>query len=191
MKLSKQHQFFKFINVKYYSQRGFTLVEMLVVIAIIALVSAIGYGTFIKLRENARINATELIIEAVASAMDARSSNITSAQRAAVSIPPEQTFHSGDGSETSTNDLIAYLSGNFGVGDEVTSVLPQVDVNTAGTANSYVEDVNGQFLIVDSWGTPLRYTFPGDHNTHDDGFDLESAGPDKDFDEDSDNIILE
>jgi len=51
--------------------------------------------------------------------------------------------------------------------------------------------VDGNFVIVDSWGTPLRYTFPGEHNNHDDGFDLESAGPDEDFDTEEDNIVLE
>ena len=178
-------------------KRGFTLIEILVVITIISTLSAIGFGTFLKLRENARGKETTIIINAVATAMQSRSNNITSTQRSTAGVGSGQTYPIGDGSDGSTTLLINYISGDFdgagGVDDGVTSELPQVDIDSADNS-SFIKQENGNWVIVDGWGVQLRYTYDGtsgEHNTYDDGFDLESAGPDNDFDTVEDNIILE
>ena len=192
MKLSVNNQLV--LTTRTYSNRGFTLVELLVVIAIIATLSAIGFGTFLKIQGNARANETRVIISAIATAMESRASNITSSQRLSVGVGNGDTYHNGDGSEASTTPLINYISGDFdgdGVIDNgVTTELPQVVIESADSS-SFISQVGSDWVIVDAWGTPLRYTFPGNHNNHDDGFDLESAGPDEDFEQEDDNIILE
>jgi len=178
------------------------LVEVLVVITIIALLGAIGYGTFLTLRENAKVNETELIIEAVASAMEARANDITTQQRMDVGIPQGDVFHPGDGSDGSTTNLVHYISGDYDrddvPDDGVKTKLDKVVIDSADS-NSFISEVAGAWVIVDAWDNPIRYTFPGNHNNHDDGFDLESAGPDEMFtgtndkgnDATLDNIILE
>ena len=185
MKLSnKQHT---------YHKNGFTLVEILVVIAIIATLTAIGYGTFLKLQESARENATELILNDVSRAMESRANNITSDQRTLLGLPNGDTYPMGGGDNLSTTALVNYISGDYdgdGVIDPgVTTESPQIVAESAANG-SYLKDESGAWVITDSWGTPLRYTFPGVHNSHDDGFDLVSAGPDKVFGGD-DDIILE
>ena len=192
------------LKTRNHPKRGFTLLEILVVITIISTLSAIGFGTFLKLQENARGKETTIIINAVATAMQSRSNNITSTQRSTAGVNSGETYPIGDGSDGSTTPLINYISGDFdgagGVDDGVTSELPQVDIDSADNSsfikqvNSGDDDGGGAWVIVDGWGMSLRYTYNGTsgvHNTYDDGFDLESAGPDNDFDTVEDNIILE
>ncbi len=199
MKLSKR----TLCSDSYYKQshlnRGFTLIELLVVIAIIAGLAVIGFGTFFKIAENAKGSDTKARIAAVAAAMEARAEDITSAQRTDIGIPDGRTYPDGDRSdEFGTSILIDYISGDYnrdGVPDDgVRPMLDQVVILENG--NAFIKNLGGDdsWVIVDAWGNPLRYTFPGEHNNHDNGFDLESAGPDEMFDGNDaelDNIILE
>jgi len=171
------------------SVKGFTLIEVIVVMAIIMGLAGIGFGVFFKVNDSAKENETRTILEAVASAMDARSADISSTQRDSVGVQPGFTFPNGDGSEGSTTDLVSYISGDFN-GDEEIDVgaktkLPEISPGESGK-NSYL-DKDGR--IVDSWNTPIRYTFPGVYHTEDDGFDLQSAGIDRIFDNEDDIIL--
>lgn len=196
MKFSKHTPLNDRFNKQFHMKRGFTLIELLVVIAIIATLSAIGFGTFFKIREGANEKETSARINAVAAAMVARSEDITSAQRADVGIT-NGLYPIGDGLDGSTADLIRYISGDYDgdeegeIDDGVKTKLPEVVVSSANR-NSFIKEMGADnWLIVDSWNTPLHYTFPGIVNNYDNGFDLESAGPDRDFSAKEDNIILE
>jgi general secretion pathway protein G len=183
-------------------KRGFTLLELIIVMAIILIIAGIGFGVFLSVYESAREEKTNIMLESVSSAMEARAADISSTQRAeaALGITAGLTFPNGDNSATSTANLIFYISGDFN-GDGVVDAgaetkLTQV-LRDSGNNDSYVKQVGANWLIVDAWGTPIRYQFPGVNHTEDNGFDLESAGADKKFGADAsdpdakDNIILQ
>lgn len=183
-------------------KRGFTLLELVVVMAIILIIAGIGYGVFLKVYQSAKEKETKIILDSVSTAMIARAADISSTQRAeaALGITVGLTFPNGDNSATSTANLIFYISGDFD-GDGIVDTgaetkLTQV-LRDSGDKDSYVKQVGANWVIVDAWDTPVRYQFPGVYHTEDDGFDLESAGPDKQFGADptdplaKDNIILQ
>jgi prepilin-type N-terminal cleavage/methylation domain-containing protein len=181
------------------SVKGFTLIEVLVVMAIMFGLAGIGYSVFFKINETAKENETGVMLQAVASAMDARSVDISSTQRDDVGVQTGLTFPDGDGSETSSEVLVNYISGDFdgdGNIDLGTKTKETKVVRGLKVKGSYIKEIDGRWLIVDSWNTPIRFTFPGDYHNEDDGFDLESAGPDREFGSGStdplskDNIIL-
>ncbi len=186
MKLSAQYK-----NNSSFSKstKGFTLIEIIVVMAIIISLAGIGFGVFFQMNKTARENETQTILEAVSNAMIARSADISAEQRATVGIQTGFTFPNGNGSDGSTEDLVSYISGDFdgdGKTDEgAETKLPEVSPTKSGK-NSYLDE-DGR--IIDSWNTPIRYTFPGVYHTEDDGFDLQSAGPDRTFDTDDDIIL--
>jgi len=171
------------------SKQGFTIIEVIVVMAIIITLSGIGFGVFFKMNENARASQTQVIIDSVAAAMEGRSLDITRDQRDTLGLA--STFPSGAGGDDSTVDLVSYISGDFdGDGetdDGVETKLPQLVANDSDSnQDSYLDD-DGR--IVDGWGNPIQYTFPGDYHNEDDGFDLVSAGPDEEFGTEDDIIL--
>jgi prepilin-type N-terminal cleavage/methylation domain-containing protein len=182
------------------SVKGFTLIEVLVVMAIIASLSGIGFSVFFKMNKTAKENETRVILNAVSSAMDARSVVISSVQRAdpALDIRTGRTFPYGDNTESSSEKLVFYISGDFdgdgNIDDGAKTKMPEIVAGESGKG-SYLD---ADERIVDSWNIPIRYRFPGVYHTEDDGFDLESAGPDTQFegtnddgkDATLDNIIL-
>lgn len=166
--------------------KGFTLIELIVVMAIIMSLAGIGYGVYLKIFRTSKEKETQIILESVSAAMVARAADISSAQRAdpALGITTGLTFPNGDNSATSTASLIFYISGDFdGDGNIDTGAetkLTQLLIDS-GEKDSYIKQVGANWVIVDKWGTPIRYQFPGIYHTEDDGFDLESAGYDKEF----------
>ncbi len=199
MKLTAHKQNFYSSSRSGSSEKGFTLIEVIVVIAIVVSLASIGFGVFSKMHRTSRENETRAIINAVAAAMEARSADISSAQRLEMGLVSGGLYPAGGGGDDSSEELVFYISGDFDGDEEVDdgaeSKLPEVVVESAGK-NSYIKEVGSKWLIVDSWGTPLRYTYPGVYHNQDDGFDIESAGPDGEFgggssdDLAKDNIIL-
>lgn len=177
-------------------KQGFTLIEVIVVMAIIASLAAIGFGVFFQMNNSAREKETAVIINTIASAMDARAADISAEQRDLVGIVAGFTYPSGDGTENSTIDLVRYIAGDFD-GDGATDQGADTKMsNLLAQESGKSSLLDEQGRIIDSWKTPIRYTFPGNYHNEDDGFDLESAGPDREFgsgeDDDlaRDNIIL-
>jgi len=159
--------------------RAFSLVELFVVIALIALLAAIGVGVSTAMSDAGRIRATQLVIETLDQTLD---SYVTTRG----TIPPE---------------LVAIELredfGSFMLGDTV--YLPAIDgrlINTSGTEPNHLINSIGVYLVsierfvdvegvlshvdarfvrnydladdgqpsmrtvFDAWGNPIRYVHP-------------------------------
>ena len=171
------------------SVKGFTLIEVLVVMAIVASLSGIGFSVFFSANKTAKENETRVILKAVSSAMDSRSVDISSTQRTAIGITAGRTFPDGDNTISSSEKLVFYISGDFdgdgNIDDGAKTKMPEIVAGESGKG-SYLD---ADERIVDSWDTPIRYTFPGVYHTEDDGFDLQSAGADRIFGNEDDIIL--
>lgn len=185
------------------SRKGFTLIELLVVIAIIASLAGIGYGVFINVFSSAKQKETKTRLLAIAEAMEARAAKITSQQRLALEnsgVTFVGKFPAHD-SNFSTAGLAQFLSGDFDgsgqLGDENdgTTMAAEYDPGQASTAEvvtakSWLQKDGQKVVIVDAWQRELRYESPGQRNSHEDGFDLWSAGEDGKFETEEDNIYV-
>jgi prepilin-type N-terminal cleavage/methylation domain-containing protein len=144
--------------------RGFTLVELLVVIGIITILIAIGLVIGQRATANAKINATADTLKLLDQAL---------AEYVAVKgeIPP--AFVKIDGSNT----LQPIADADFGVGTPLDSVgwfcfqMSKVDA-----AKSVIDRINSKFLaasptteardfrtVNDGWGNKIRYVHPAFH----------------------------
>ncbi len=174
--------------------RGFTLIEVLVVMAIIFTMAGIGFGVFFKSLQSAKENETRLILDAVSSAMVARSVDISSTQRAetALGITTGFVYPDANNEDSSTEKLIFYISGDFNGDGNVDVGVKSKDskiVKEGAGQDSYVKLIGSKWVVVDSWDKPIHYKFPGVYHNEDDGFDLRSAGPDGIFDNEDDIIL--
>lgn len=182
------------ISKNYQKRAGFSMVEVLAVIMILAVLGSIGFGTFMLVNRNARVTQAEVMIENLTSQLEIRSKeNFTDEQIQEMSdiLEPGTFMPSGDGSSTSSENLYAYLSGDFdsnGIYEdgEGEPVIPELDPNYQGKGRY----VNDRQELVDPWKTPIRYEFDPDgiqlNNNVEGGFDIWSAGPDKEFDTEDD-----
>ncbi len=197
--ISKPHNTMKFSNKKHIlvKKPGFTLIELIVVMFIIASLSAIGFGVFFNLREGAKEDTTAVLLNELAHNMEARSAaGVSQAQRGRVNITGGLIYPKGDGGDDSTINLALYVSGDFN-GDGKLDELDRLDNN----GNSVIP-IMSKFLkkdpskasldkdgrIVDAWRRPIRYIHKlkngvatGDYNNFDNSFDLLSAGIDGKF----------
>lgn len=165
------------------------MIEMLTVITIIAVLSAIGFGTFMLVGKRAKVQQADLMIENVSSALETRlSEGFSKFELADLGdvLDAQSNMPTGSGGKTSTRGLYRVLSGDYNndgrIDEGVVPSFPEMDPEYEG-AGRYVNDDR---LIVDPWRTPLRYQFPGINNNVEDGFDIWSAGPDGEFDTDDD-----
>ncbi|SEH72717.1 prepilin-type N-terminal cleavage/methylation domain-containing protein [Akkermansia glycaniphila] len=165
--------------------RGFTLIEILIVIAIIAILMTIGMFAFNAIKEKKRAETVKVTISALSTALDQyRSDN--------------SCYPVGDGSETSSTKLYEAL-----YRDEDGDGRPDMNPEGQGRLKPYwdklkpgssdpesvnVKRRNGRYVILDPWGTPYRYRLGSGQNAVDaDGnrgnginadFDIWSLGPD-------------
>lgn len=165
------------------------MVEILAVIAILAILGGLGFGTYMLVNRNARITQAEVMIENLTSKLEERSrASFTEDQLANLSgvLESGTMLPSGDGLDGSSVNLYAFLSGDYNLNGsfddgEGTPMIPELDPNYDGQGKY----VNDSYELIDPWGTPLRYKFTEDglglNNNVEGGFDIWSAGPDLEF----------
>jgi len=143
---------------------GFTLIEILVVMAIVGTLAAIGLGVFSRLRDSSRTTSTEVFLTSLRSNMES--------VRSETGIPYP----------TSPENILSYLNDTEEFGGLDYSVKPFMPSLLKGNSNSKFVDDESDTLI-DAWGEEIVFEndldkYPGS------GLYFRSTGVDIDKDED-------
>lgn len=153
-------------------RRGFTLVEMLVVIAVIVALAATAIPLLSSQRTRHQIASTEVLLRAVSSAIEGYGS---SSFTWVTGSPPQQQFHSRALWDLDRDGLLdgdpEHLPGSFPPGYAGFVAMAQPQLGAA--------DVDEQRQVVDPWGRVLRIAHASRAYAGAD-FGIWSLGPDPD-----------
>lgn len=145
------------------ARRAFTLIEILVVIAIIAILAGLILGTSGYVQEKAGNSRAEAEIKALSNAIEAYKLD-------------NGVYPNGDGSANSTEELIKVLNPTNS-GDKVYFEIPARMFDSNRSSKSYESVRADASYLQDPFGNPYRYEFPGDENRSGEAFfDLWSQG---------------
>jgi len=182
------------MNVKLHARkRGFTLVELLVVMAIVASLAGISFVLLIRQQNKARERDSEARITAV---NDVIVNYLADRNHDFDDLNP-----TSQSTETSTEELYGIITGDVN-GDGKYDASDTYDHdNNPGTAEIQFPQYNksmigkigtgrkswfildtdsGKYRVVDAFGTPLRFRTQNGKNTDfENGFDLWSCGQDQ------------
>jgi prepilin-type N-terminal cleavage/methylation domain-containing protein len=159
--------------IKRYSLNGFTLIEMMIVIAIIGLLAALTLGISSSVMKNAKIHKTEDALKLLTMALQEweleRGRSVTFEGYIPVVNGNYDIWQAGgyigapsfaeqgitdvvmlDAMETRLESLVALLLQSESATDIISKITPDL----------FIEDEHGK-LVVDSWGTPIGVVFPG------------------------------
>jgi len=150
-------------------RRGFSLIELLVVISIIVILAGIGLAAFAKVKKNQAIALTEVRIKNATLKLE--------------EFARDNGYYPV-GEDASSSILYNSLSGDFtGQGDNPTGTTYWKELLTKDP--SLVGTLNGRKVILDAFGQSLRYRAARDENgeivpdvKNDGSFDIWSIGPD-------------
>ena len=132
-----------------YSKRGFTLMELLVVITIIMILAGFVMGANQAARRRASVNKARAQIAAMDSALSMYEQDI------------------GEYPKTDNKGMIEALTDNPSDGSDWYG--PYIELKE--------EDFDKDGNYIDPWGTPYKYVYPGEHNKL--KYDLYSFGPNR------------
>ncbi len=118
--------------------QGFTLVELLVVLAILGLLALVAVPQVLGYLDNAKVGTAKSSIEGISSALDLYKA-----------------------------DMGAYPTTEQGL-----TALVAAPSGVAGWNGPYIKKPKS---LIDPWGHPFQYKFPGDHGE----YDIFSLGPSK------------
>jgi len=185
---------------RYFRRSGFTLIELIVVVAIISILMGLVVTSVGRIRQSAHVAATKALMEGVSSGLNRFYTEFGA-------YPPSTVDELGDASETDKYSLCKYLcTTDRSVVEKLLNIKP-----TGRSMERFLDpppeyvikeaDTPDQWILVDAWGTPLVYvnclqytegkkadptsTYTGDDKCHNPtSFDLYSCGPDKQKDPD-------
>ncbi len=150
--------------------KGFTLIEIMVVIAIIMVLAAMTISGLSYVNEKAKINQTKVFISSVSQALEQYRAD-------SGDYPP------GNGEATSTQEVYDVLYGDSLTDNTATAYLDILDPTRQGNSKN-VKGRGNIYVLVDAWKKEnsterqeLFYRYPGTMNPPSD-FDIWSVGPD-------------
>jgi prepilin-type N-terminal cleavage/methylation domain-containing protein len=166
---------------RFASSSGFTIVEMLIVIAIITILMAMLIPVLTTVRRRAQIKSTRALVDGIQDALGRYYIDFDE-------YPPSNT--AGLSGAVDPSSLYVYLAGPNGKGiDTVQGGTPCHHDPYLAVPPEYVQRSNGQTLIVDAWGSPIVYLNCKAHVEsggasaglchNPKSFDIYSLGPDK------------
>jgi len=156
--------------------KGFTMIELLVVISILGVLASIGFATFTLVNRKTAEKETKIIIENVSAQLTSYVSN------------GDGNLPIGTGSSGSTEDLVKILAGGetsdsidaILSDDDRVPLLPKADPAYEGNGKM-VQEIDGTWVLVDGFGNEMFYRGPDNVeliNNVENGFDLWSEGAD-------------
>jgi len=166
---------------------GFTLVELLAVIAIIGILGGMSFGAFNHFQKKAAVDKAQVQMQAIAAAIEDFRSDYGSVPVKELKLVNGATLpdKTGDGAEESTKGLLEAL---YPQSDDLKIYLADLDPEGAKSASSaFTASTNSG--ITDPFGMPYRYRSDGSNAQKNPDFDLISLGPDGRFNT-PDDIIL-
>ncbi len=157
--------------------RHFTLVEILVVMAILAVLMGLGIGGYSLAMDSAKRAKTETLIKKLETALEA------------VKAKHGYYFQSSGADPITTNGMPFYHfavpvdpdnpdTNVFPDTDALDTFVKTIDFESFKNANTKTVSVGGTdyLVVVDAWENPIYYSCPGSKNTG--TFDIVSAGSD-------------
>ncbi len=167
--------------------RRFTLVELLAAIAIIAILSAIGFGSYSYAMNKARESSTEALLKQLTAGVETLRSKYGF-------YPPSNQFRQIaieiDASSGAIEEIIFGYDGGSEfklrerAGDKAIADFLRVaeGEQLKQRLPRQISESGGIGVLEDAWGGKIHYRAPGKYNTA--GFDLVSAGADGVFSSD-------
>lgn len=166
------------------SRRGFTLVEMMIVVAVIIAIMAAAIPLYARAKADAQVRSTRVLLEGVASAMDSYGHRSFTYFVGASAQPRVKRLWDVD-----TNGAGGKSDGIIDGDPAAGEVLPADIVSWGYTgfldmAQPPIEgrNVGEKRRVIDAWGNPLRISYPQDGEDSRrfgaSGFSVWSVGPD-------------
>jgi len=159
---------------------GFTLIEILIVIAVIAILMGVLLPVISTITKTGKIKTTRTLIEGISSGLERYKTEFHE-------YPPGTTLHAGMTAATDPASLYKFLCGPDGRGvvQHIGTRQIRFDPFITVPPESLKTLSNNDRIIVDAWGKEIVYVNCHDHtpkvsamnNPH--GFDLYSTGPDR------------
>lgn len=151
--------------------RGFTLIELMVVVAIILVLASMTIGGLSFYKRKAAESKTEVFIASVSRALDEYRSDEGK-------YPTDASTNGNDKSSFLVyKELYGDRDGNGEPDDDAAVYLNSLNPSSQGSALNVETAGSGTYYLIDGWGSRLRYRSPGEQNPATE-FDLWSAGHD-------------
>jgi len=133
------------------SSRGFTMVELLIVVVIIGILISLLLPVIGNIREKARKTASRALIDGIAAALERYHIDFDE-------YPPSTIPDLGDPGAPQLDSLFRYLCGPEGKGITKTTGSKQRMIEPyINIPPEFIKRVEDRFVIVDSWGSDIVF----------------------------------